>query len=152
VDADRVVRRQRHESEGCRKTFGLIQLALDDHRGGSVDEDADRDLVVGFMELDQDLIETGEDVIVDSSKIVPGVVLTEIGEVHGVAVPLGAVLAAEPADQPMSTVELETLQPRHERRAEKAQGTPRMSGLGSPVVFKISAMIESDRTPSAVAS
>jgi len=114
VDADRVMGGQCHEPEGGGQTFRLIQLALDGHRGRGVDQNANRHLVVRVEQLDQHLVQAGEDVIVDATEVVAGVIFAKVGEIDGAPVPLRTVLTAEATSESVSAVELEALQPRHE--------------------------------------
>ncbi len=152
VNRHRVVSHQGDETEGRGETLRLVQLGSDTHGRRGVDHQTHRHLVVGFEELHQDLIEACHYVVVDAPEVVARVILAEVGEVDGVAEALRDVLPTEPPHQPVPALELKSLQPGHQLRAEEAHGVPRISDLGSGVAPNTSSIRTSASTPSAVAS
>ena len=106
-----VSRRSQGDEPDCRgQPDRLLELAVEAHRRRAVEHDADRDVVLGLEQADEQLPRAGVQRVVDAPVVVAGVVLAVVGEVDRRPEVGRAVLAGEAPGRAPARHELQPFQ------------------------------------------
>lgn len=73
---------ERNETDCTGELGRTLQLVVRSHRRRRVDQQPDRQVVLGVIEPNEELVEARQRQIVDPAKVVTGLIFAEVGEVE----------------------------------------------------------------------
>src|SRR5690606_26255777 len=88
------------------------------HAGARVDDQVQRQVLLGRVQLEEQLVEPRIDVPVDVAEVVAGPVVTEVGELQAATALRAGALAAQQAAEDLACEQLELLELAQERLVE----------------------------------